>query len=536
MEKGYSKRITTEVTIGGIPMGGHHPVRIQSMANTPTANVSASVEQCIRLSRAGADYVRFTVPSVNDVRAFGMIRDRLREGGFTIPLIADVHFNAEIAMHVCEVADKVRINPGNFANGDTYRLKFRTFLEKCRQFNVAVRIGVNHGSLSARMMEKYGDTPEGMVESAMEYLDLCKEAAFDQVVVSMKSSNVRVMVQANRMLANRMDEKGMPFPLHLGVTEAGEGEDGRIKSATGIGTLLQEGLGDTIRVSLTEEPEMEIPVARKLVQHVMDCRRDRNIPYYMPAESYSRRNTKANGTIGGKNVPVIIGNHELCDMHPGQITFPSFTLDAVINGEVPANLPVILFRSSAKHAPAELQALRRYLDEKAWSVPVIIHREYRENDLESFQIKSAADLGGAFIDGFGDGLWLANEGRGITGEQVTSTAFSILQACRVRMSRTEYISCPSCGRTNFNLIETLARIKSATGHLKGLKIGVMGCIVNGPGEMADADYGYVGTGAGKVTLYKSKEVIKRGIPEESAVDELIALIKENGDWRDPLPK
>jgi (E)-4-hydroxy-3-methylbut-2-enyl-diphosphate synthase len=554
----YNRRETVSVNIGGVPLGSEFPIRVQSMANTNTADIQGSVSQCIDIIKAGAEYVRFTVPAPVDVENFARIRKYLREKGFQTPLIADVHFNADIALHVSEYADKVRINPGNFGEPTVARIRFIELVEKCRTRGVALRIGVNHGSLSSRIMEKFGDTPTGMAESAMEFLRICRELNFNQVVVSMKASNVRVMVQATRLVVHKMEAEDMHFPLHLGVTEAGEGEDGRIKSAAGIGILLGSGLGDTIRVSLTEAPEQEIPVAMKLLRHFENVKGHESIPLIkmLPADpfDFNRRLSGPRGKIGGSQVPAVIGETDKADYSFAKhglvdaasfknnkagsagLNFVRFTRSdiSLLESKQICHDPsvVIVYDCSQENVQAELTWLHYHLRQMECLLPVIIHGHYCEDDLETLQIKSAADLGAPFIDGFGDGLWLTNSGT-LSEESLVSTAFGILQACRARMTRTEFISCPSCGRTNFNLIETLGRIKSATSHLKSLKIGVMGCIVNGPGEMADADYGYVGAGKGKITLYKSKEIVKRGIPEQSAVDELVALIKENGDWEDP---
>lgn len=554
----YNRRKTVAVNIGGVSLGSEFPLRIQSMTNTLTADIAGSVRQCIDIIKAGADYVRLTVPTAADVENFARIRNTLREKGFQTPFIADVHFNADIAIAVSEFADKVRINPGNFGEPAVARAKFSALVEKCRARGVALRIGVNHGSLSHRIMEKFGDTPLGMAESAMEFLRICRELNFDQVVVSMKASNVRVMVQATRQVVKNMDEEDMNFPLHLGVTEAGEGEDGRIKSAAGMGTLLCSGLGDTIRVSLTEAPEQEIPVALKLRGYISQIKKHNPLPLLnsLPANpfDFSRRKSSIRGKMGGSNVPVVIGETDIADYSARLITisdaasfgrvnqktahlnFKRFTFSDISlwerNDLCQDPTMVILYDSSSENVQAELAWLHWRLKQVGCDLPVIIHRHYCEDNLETLQIKCATDLGAPFIDGFGDGLWITNSGS-LSEESLVYTAFGILQACRARMTRTEFISCPSCGRTNFNLIETLNRIKAATSHLKSLKIGVMGCIVNGPGEMADADYGYVGAGKGKITLYKSKQVVKRGIPEQSAVEELIAIIRENGDWEDP---
>jgi len=553
---------------------------------------------------AGADYVRFTVPSLHDVRHIKTIRERLLAEGRHVPLIADVHFSADIALAVADHVDKVRINPGNFCepgNSGSYeftdaeysegidriRKTFGLLVDKCRERGTALRVGVNHGSLSWRIMSRYGDTPSGMAESAMEFLRICREKNFSKVVVSMKASNVRVMVQATRLVVKKMEEEGMNYPLHLGVTEAGEGEDGRIKSAAGIGALLYDGIGDTIRVSLTEDPEREIPVALKLTGHFSGLAGHDPLPgIENPPDPYvfSRRQTTVSGIIGGHRVPVVIGekssqaDYNYADTHDAsgnatgecrfiipyeqwlknrpvsgfpyldvwqyaegkgrsavsnfvRITYPD--LDSLHDDLVYADKSVILvYECLHRNVQSELRWLHYRLKQAGCSLPVVIRAKYRERDAESLQIRSAADLGGTFIDGFGDGLWLINDPP-VTGEDVVRVAFGILQACRSRISRTEFISCPSCGRTNFNLMETLSQVKKATSHLKGMKIAVMGCIVNGPGEMADADYGYVGSGKGKITLYRSGKVVKRGIPEGEAVDELIALIREWGDWTDP---
>jgi (E)-4-hydroxy-3-methylbut-2-enyl-diphosphate synthase len=554
----YNRRKTVSVNVGDIPLGSEFPLRVQSMANTLTADIGGSVSQSIDIIKSGADYVRFTVPAPVDVENFARIRKELREQGFQTPLIADVHFNADIALQMSEYADKVRINPGNFGEPAVARARFIALVEKCRIRGVALRIGVNHGSLSHRIMEKFGDTPEGMAESAMEFLRICREMNFDQVVVSMKASNVRVMVQATRMVVKKMDDEDMHFPLHLGVTEAGEGEDGRIKSAAGIGTLLCSGLGDTIRVSLTEAPEQEIPVAMKLLRHISQVQLHESLPFIkiLPANpfDFTRRMSAVRGKVGGTQVPVVIGETDKADfsarklaiidaasymnINPksANLNFVRFTYNDIklLERIDLCNDPsvVILYDCISANTQAETTWLHYQLKQMGCNLPVIIHKHYSEDDLETLQIKSATDLGAPFIDGFGDGLWITNSGS-ISEENMVSTAFGILQACRARMTRTEFISCPSCGRTNFNLIETMSRIKAATSHLKSLKIGVMGCIVNGPGEMADADYGYVGAGKGKITLYKSKQVVKRGISEQSAVDELVALIKVYGDWEDP---
>lgn len=532
--KKYHRRETVTVSIGGVPMGSSHPIRIQSMANTPASEVEAGTAQCKRIIAAGADYVRFTVPSVSDVAHLAAIHENLRMEGYNTPLIADVHFNADIALKVAECVEKVRINPGNFASGtDGFRNRLLALTRICQSRGVALRIGVNHGSLAARIMDMYGDTPAGMAESAMEYLRVCHGAGFNQVVVSMKASNVGVMVAATRLVARMMDAEGMHFPLHLGVTEAGEGEDGRIKSAAGIGALLNEGLGDTIRVSLTEDPEQEIPVARKLLQFTASAFTGPQAPSCVTAEAYSKRVTREVGIIGGNHPPVVFGADDLSGaaFNLVTLTLPEIS-EYVIRDLQEDRLAVLGYRCTCANVQAELKWLRYWLEEANCNVPVIIQLHLHEETEEDFQVSAAVALGGTLIDGFGNGLWLTNS-YPLSEKVIFSAAFGILQACRARITRNDYISCPSCGRTNFDLIATTARIKAATAHLKGLKIGIMGCIVNGPGEMADADYGYVGAGKGKITLYKGREVVKRGIAEARAVDELIALIREGGDWKEP---
>ncbi|MDL2230260.1 (E)-4-hydroxy-3-methylbut-2-enyl-diphosphate synthase [Alistipes sp. OttesenSCG-928-L06] len=518
------RRKTVTVRVGGVGIGGDNPVRVQSMANTDTNDTEACVTQALRIAEAGGELVRFTAQGRREAENLRNIKDGLRTAGCDIPLVADIHFNPEAAFVAAAIVEKVRINPGNFVDkradfshidytdeeyaGELSRLraKFVRLLDICRQHGTALRIGVNHGSLSDRIMSRYGDTPAGMVESAMEFLRICTGEGFDQVVLSMKSSNVRVMVQAYRLLVMAMDAEGMAFPLHLGVTEAGDGEDARVKSAAGIGALLADGLGDTIRVSLTEPPENEIPVGRKLTAHLAGDENAGATPvvggeHYSPCD-YRRRESSHTG------VPVVVG--EPTGTEP----------DADVS---PDNLPAdFLVAEGNLH---EQRAFFLRLQQERRTNPVIIRRSYAEDDLETLQLKAAADIGPLFLDGFGDGIWIENRSANITPAQVNSLAFAILQAARVRISRTEYIACPGCGRTLFDLTETLARVRAATSHLKGLKIGVMGCIVNGPGEMADADYGYVGAGPGRVTLYKGKEVMKRNIPQEESVNELLKLIK-----------
>jgi (E)-4-hydroxy-3-methylbut-2-enyl-diphosphate synthase len=586
----YSRRSSDTIRIGNLLLGGNYPVRVQSMANTNTNDILNSVAQCKRIVAAGGELVRFTAQGVREAESLKLIHDALRQQGCEVPLVADIHFNANAADVAALSVEKVRINPGNYVagvkTGDTsdytieeyeqeyekIRSRFIPFLDICKKQHTAIRIGVNHGSLSERIMNRYGDTPSGMVESCMEFLRICNAENFRNVVISMKTSNTVLMVQTVRMLVDVMDKEGLHFPLHLGVTEAGDGEDGRIKSAVGIGALLADGIGDTIRVSLSEEPELEIPVARQLISYISERM------HHAPIEAienkvfsgyeYSRRKTNAVGIIGGDNVPVVIASAEgHSDLVPDYILsgnklqnaegliYPVYSVKEFkllehystemkllkmsydeltpsllgkINGRTDL---VILLQTNHKNGVGEQRAFFHTLLNVDCTVPVILCREYAETDLQLIQIKAAADLGVLFIDGFGDGIMIENKG-GISIEKLNSVAFGILQASRVRVSKTEFISCPGCGRTMFNLQTVIAKVKVRTSHLKGLKIGIMGCVVNGPGEMADSDYGYVGAGRGKVSLYKKKECIQRNIPEDEAVEKLIELIKVNGDWHE----
>ena len=560
----YRRRQSSVVDIKGMPLGGDNPIRIQSMTSTSTLDTDASVAQCKRIFDAGADLVRLTAQGVREAENIGVIRTRLHADGYCKPLAADIHFNPKAAFAAAETADKVRINPGNFVDAartfkkleytdeeyqreiEKIREKLIPFLDICRKNHTAVRLGVNHGSLSDRIMSRYGDTPAGMVESVMEYLRICREVDFRDIVISIKASNTVIMVETVRRLVEAMDEAGMRFPLHLGVTEAGDGEDGRIKSAVGIGALLAEGIGDTIRVSLSEEPELEIPVARKLVDYITS--REGHSPISGTfAKGYNhtapeRRATAACGIIGGKNQPVVVSTldkQELseCDPKPDFLPgdFRHIEADASQSPEeVAASLPagtVIILSSQHKNPTSEMQAFIHRLTDCGCQAPVIAKMRYGDNDPEDVQIKAGADFGTLLINRLIDGILLEAPNIPVRPDAVRF-AFGILQAARTRMVKTEFISCPSCGRTMFNLQETVKEIKAATSHLKGLKIGIMGCIVNGPGEMADADYGYVGAAAGKVSLYKGKECVERNIPQEEALEHLVALIKAHGDWHD----
>ncbi|HKR03211.1 MAG TPA: (E)-4-hydroxy-3-methylbut-2-enyl-diphosphate synthase [Bacteroidia bacterium] len=692
----YERMLTREVAIGNVPLGGNNPVRVQSMTTTDTMNTIATVEQSIRMIEAGCEYVRITAPSINEARNLENIKKELNKRGYAVPLIADIHFTPNAAEVAARIVEKVRVNPGNYADRKKFetieysdatyeaeleriRQRFIPLVKICKEYGTAMRIGTNHGSLSDRIMSRYGDTPLGMVESALEFLRICEEEKYFNIVLSMKASNPLVMVQAYRLLIVKMKEEGMNYPLHLGVTEAGEGEDGRIKSAVGIGSLLEDGIGDTIRVSLTEEPEFEIPVARTLVERYAKRKEHKKIydlgfRIYDSGFShyeYARRKTKEVVNIGGHNVPrviadfsteekistdtflpagynysktldkwnlgdqacdfIFLGNNKIDFEIPGtlgliynyatwktlsnktrcyplfnakeffetsntsnELNFVSVTINDLLSSNLSlkrirplADKPqtlnlqhvVFVFETNNEHGMAEQRRMFFYLMENDINIPVIIKRNYGSTalttgsstalttgssttlttlDESTFQLHASTDCGALFLDGFGDGIWLTaplpTHGASWLkcppdicpprGEEalppkklplinhliINSTAFGILQATRTRISKTEYISCPSCGRTLFDLQETTAKIRSRTDHLKGIKIGIMGCIVNGPGEMADADYGYVGVGVGKITLYKGKEVVKRAIDSDKAVDALIDLIKQNGDW------
>jgi (E)-4-hydroxy-3-methylbut-2-enyl-diphosphate synthase len=607
----YKRRQSSETRIGDTPVGGSNPIRIQSMTNTNTNDTKASAAQIIRIIETGADYVRLTAQGVREAGNLKNIKVLVRRKGYTTPLIADIHFNPKAAEAAAQVVEKVRINPGNFVDKvktfanfeytdeeyaveiEKIRTRLLPLLAICKEHQTALRIGVNHGSLSDRIMSRYGDTPEGIVESCVEFLRLCVQEDFHDIVISIKASNTVVMTKSVRLLVARMDGEGLAFPLHLGVTEAGDGEDGRIKSAVGIGALLADGIGDTIRVSLSEDPEYEIPIARKLVEYIAQRENHLTInaipnPYFSPFAT-DRRKTYRIGNIGGDHVPVVIS-----DRQTGDFTFnPHFLPDYMYVGkELPANAPkaipaiidadcwkgetntyplfdisdyreianssaeinflkisytelnddllaflkqnrtVVLLATSMHINPVgEWRAIVHTLMNENIETPVIFYISYAENEVEDLQIKAGADFGTVLLDGFGNGVMLENRGE-VAPAKIDACLFGILQAARVRTSKTEYISCPSCGRTLFDLQTTIAKIKAATSHLTHLKIGIMGCIVNGPGEMADADYGYVGAERGKVTLYRKKQPVEKSIPSEQAVERLIRLIKDNGDWKD----
>lgn len=610
----YYRRPTIDVHIGNITMGGNHPIVLQTMTNTNTLDTDASVAQCERIIAAGAQLIRLTAQGVREAENLRNIKQQLCQKGYSIPLSADIHFNPRAAEAAAKIVEKVRINPGNFVDkqktfahleytDEEYlqelqkiRVKVVEFLNVCKEYGTAVRIGVNHGSLSDRIMSRYGDTPQGMVESCMEYLHIALDEGFTDIVISMKASNTLLMTKAVRLLVDRMDKEDIHFPLHLGVTEAGNGEDGRIKSAVGIGALLSDGLGDTVRVSLSEDPEAEIPVARKLVDYVLQRQGHPKIEgkIFEGFDPFStdRRNTSAVRNIGGDFVPVVISDRSRTkDMtiHPHFIPdfmyvgasipanfpkgmkaivdyeqwlneidrFPLFTVqnmneipnsgadvnflqisypqlsDEVLNMLKTYPNVVAILTTDHVNGVGEQRAFFHALLNADCRVPVILQRQYAENDPEDIQVKGGADFGTVLLDGFGNGIMLSNVGA-ISPVEIDSYAFGILQAARVRTSKTEFISCPSCGRTLFDLQTTVALIKQHFSHLKHLKIGVMGCIVNGPGEMADADYGYVGAEHGKISLYKKKQLVEKNIPQEQAVERLIQLIKDNGDWVDPI--
>jgi (E)-4-hydroxy-3-methylbut-2-enyl-diphosphate synthase len=605
-------------------MGGDFPIRLQSMTTTDTMDTEKSIEQSIRMIEAGCELVRLTAPSKNEAYNLKNIKDGLHALGYSAPLVADIHFTPNAAEIAAEIVEKVRVNPGNYADkkkfenieytADTYQDELERIEEKftplvllCKNKNTAMRIGTNHGSLSDRILSRYGDTPLGMVESAMEFIRICEKHEYYNLVISMKASNTVVMVQAYRLLAATMLENGKCYPLHLGVTEAGDGEDGRIKSAVGIGALLEDGLGDTIRVSLTEEPEFEIPVARKLAEKFINQENVLDIPYNEPLTYspyfYEKHHGAEHHNIGGSHVPIVFADlsHKteikpanffgfgytysieldkwnLMDQAADYVYIGKNTLDF----EVPGTLGIVVdydvwldkYQNKSGYYPLsdqlistdgiyfyspknefsvsdellnhpnaililstqysnKTQVFRKIINQlanKNINNPTILSGTYKIADEETFQLYSASDTGSILIDGFGDGIWIKSDQSIKT---INTTSFGILQATRTRISKTEYISCPSCGRTLFDLQETTAKIRKRTSHLKGLKIGIMGCIVNGPGEMADADYGYVGTGPGKINLYKEKTVVGKNIPESEAVEALVNLIRNNGDWIDP---
>lgn len=545
----YSRRMTTEVRIGPVAIGGANPVAVQSMTDTDTNDVDASVAQAGRLYAAGCRIVRLTTQGMREAGSMREIVRRIRAEYPGMAVVADVHFQPAVALALAGVVDKVRINPGNYHDKGG---QFAELVDKCRATGTAIRIGVNHGSLAARIVEQYGDTPRGMVASAMEFLTVCRERDFDQAVVSMKSSNTRVMVHAYRMLAAEMAAEGMTYPLHLGVTEAGNGLEGRIKSAVGIGALMADGLGDTIRVSLTEPPENEIPVARAIVDYfagreaMPPAAEIKDATLYAPCE-YSPRRSVAVGRVGGTNPPVIYNELNLQELTQlgcgivvmdGEGNAPAVWRSGLLNIMAQGDRrPVVLHKKYVLEDPASLRGSSADEAIQGEKPDSLAHhfaslRSGRNDEsgiVESLAIRAAADFGLPLLDGLADGVWI--ECPGVEQKQIDEIALMILQASRLRMTKAEFIACPGCGRTLFSLAPTLERIKAATSHLAGLKIGVMGCIVNGPGEMADADYGYVGAGPGLITLYRGREVVRRDIPQDEALDALIGLLKADGVWK-----
>lgn len=626
----YSRFLTREVMVGNVGIGGNNPIRVQSMTTTDTMDTKGTVEQSIRMIEAGSELVRITAPAVKEAKNLENIKNELRARGYDTPIVADIHFKPDAAELAARIVEKVRVNPGNYADKKKFKVfsftdemyneeleriyeQFSPLVKICKEYGTAMRIGTNHGSLSDRIMNRYGDTPIGMVESALEFVRICRDHNYHEIILSMKSSNTQVMVEAYRLLVNRMIEEGMNYPLHLGVTEAGDGEDGRIKSSVGIGTLLEDGLGDTIRVSLTEDPEFEIPVCRRIVNRYSARESHEPIPElnteipYDPF-SYQRRKTYETDKIGNHHVPVVIlsldakkfaepsslekisysysleldkwnigdlapdfvylASADLPYALPGTLkkifdysfwktledksdSFPLFTpqeylsaerksyrinfVSVTINELTPELLEavkndkfcVLVINTTNQHGMAEERRAIIELMQQGIETPVIISRSYAGIDDEDLTIGSATDIGALLIDGMGDGIWIKAENEI---DVINRVSFGILQATRTRISKTEYISCPSCGRTQFDLQVTTAMIKKRTDHLKGVKIAIMGCIVNGPGEMADADYGFVGSGPNWITLYRGKEVIERGIPYPEALDKLIGIMKEDGIW------
>lgn len=559
LAESFQRLQTLDVTIGGLTLGSSYPIRIQSMTNTNTLDTQSTVEQVIRMVDAGCELVRITAQGVREAENLAEIKKELRWRGYDVPLIADIHFNPKAAEVAARLVEKVRINPGNYTERKTEQAAYsehinaeakdrilkniKPLIAICKQNGTALRIGSNQGSLSQRILSGFGDTPQGMVEAALEFVDVCEALGFYNLVLSMKSSNPYVMMVANRLLVQSLNNRGRVYPIHLGVTEAGEGEDGRIKSAAGIGAMLAEGIGDTIRVSLTEEPEAEIPIGKALVKHAQRQKTAPkiNLPLGIPYLPNNRQNTIEMGGIGGSRKPVVIGSGHgfpapdinLAAGLPFEtIAFKAEEINqAVIENIRGINQKVIVLSSAHPRAIQALKMALVTMSETGIKLPVILKKESVEVSTDTFIVEAAAELGPLFQEGYGNGIWLHNPF--IDSQILVSASFGILQAAHARISRTEYISCPSCGRTQYNIQEAVKIIRSRTAHLKGLTIGIMGCIVNGPGEMAGADYGYVGSGKGVVTLFKRTEAVKKNIPEQDAVEELIKLIKTNGDWKEP---
>lgn len=547
------RRETKSITVGSIRIGSEYPIRVQTMANTDTNDIEASVSQAKRCIEAGAELLRYTTQGTKEAENLGIIHNKLQSEGYTTPLVADIHFNPHVAETAAKLVEKIRINPGNFVSSkegeysekewaeeiNKIREKLFPLLDICKQHNTCVRIGVNHGSLSKRIVSKYGNTPLGLAKSCMEFIDLCEEAEFYNLILSIKASNTRVMVYAVRMLVEMMEKSGKNYPLHLGVTEAGSDTEGRIKSASGIGTLLSEGIGDTIRVSLSEAPEAEIPVAKNIVEYINTYNYSTTIqPKQLSRRtSYNKRKSNEIHNIGGENVPIVVTNkannteiHEDYTINniPNKVLLEVEKIDTSTLELLKTHPEQIIFLTTKEHNfIGTIRLGIEILSKNNIYNPIIVTKRYNENNLSLLQIKSAIDFGGLLIDGLIDGIYINNENIAISEEEVCETSFQILQSTRARFSTTEYISCPSCGRTKFDLPERVKEVKKATKHLKGLKIAVMGCIVNGPGEMADADYGYIGAGFGKVSLYKGKDCIVKNIPEGEAIKKLLEIINNN---------
>ena len=547
------RRETKSITVGSIRIGSEYPIRVQTMANTDTNDIEASVSQAKRCIEAGAELLRYTTQGTKEAENLGIIHNKLQSDGYTTPLVADIHFNPHVAETAAKLVEKIRINPGNFVSSkegeysekewaeeiNKIREKLFPLLDICKQHNTCVRIGVNHGSLSKRIVSKYGNTPLGLAKSCMEFIDLCEEAEFYNLILSIKASNTREMGYAVCMLVEMMEKSGKNYPLHLGVTEAGSDTEGRIKSASGIGTLLSEGIGDTIRVSLSEAPEAEIPVAKNIVEYINTYNYSTTIqPKQLSRRtSYNKRKSNEIHNIGGENVPIVVTNkannteiHEdyTIDNIPNKVLLEVEKIDTSTLELLKTHPEQIIFLTTKEHNfIGTIRLGIEILSKNNIYNPIIVTKRYNENNLSLLQIKSAIDFGGLLIDGLIDGIYINNENRAISEEEVCETSFQILQSTRARFSTTEYISCPSCGRTKFDLPERVKEVKKATKHLKGLKIAVMGCIVNGPGEMADADYGYIGAGFGKVSLYKGKECIVKNIPEGEAIKKLLEIINSN---------
>jgi len=574
------RRKTVNVQVGDMMIGSDYPIRIQSMTTVSTLDTDASVDQAIRIINAGGEIVRFTAPNIKEAENLENIKSILRKKGYNTPLVADIHFTPNAAITAAKIVEKVRINPGNYVDRKKFEIKeyddktynnellkieerFVPLIEVCKKHNTAMRIGTNHGSLSDRIMNRFGDTPLGMVESALEFLRICNQHHFDQIVLSMKSSNPLVMVHAYRLLVQKMDEENMHFPLHLGVTEAGDGIDGRIKSSLGIGSLLNDGIGDTIRVSLTEEPEFEIPSAKKIIDKIEISNPISNNDSRL--SNYQKRITSKILNIGGDSVPVVISNSNVLFEGNGPdylyeehlinhknekfpyfpslkeyrqsehksdvINFVSLNKETITNSIISSMPTNVVFVFDFHDSAADFRYIFNFFEEQNIANPVLFKKNYEDENFERLCINASIDFGTMLLEGMGNGLWLHSDTHQ---DRINELSFSILQNTRTRIFKTDYISCPSCGRTKFDLQETTALVKEKTNHLKQLKIAIMGCIVNGPGEMADADYGYVGSGKGVISLYKGKDLIKRNISSKDAVDELISLIKANNDWVEPL--